>query len=229
MADSAVRRCHGDGVVCAQAAPVGRPGPSAIGPGRHPSPRWRLGRRNHGGGAEQDGDPDSLQAAPGSAGQQGSRATLGGCRPSELDCCPAAAAWARSEPRWVPGRSAAAGQPGRGLLEPWGEPGESGRAAAGRGRRVVGAALAPQPLRPFASALVVLRLRRQEPELGQHHLRGLSVHRLLRRPPVLGRAPQLHQVRAARQWLEPTRGYVVWEQGGSRLESSVTAEGSPRV
>lgn len=45
----------------------------------------------------------------------------------------------------------------------------------------------------------MLRLRRQEPELGQYHLRGLPVHRLLRRPQVPGRAPQLHQVRAERR------------------------------
>lgn len=65
-----------------------------------------------------------------------------------------------------------------------------GRTAPGRGARR-GPCLSPAlPLPPP----VVLRLRRQEPELGQHHLRGLPVHRLLRRPPLPGRAPQLHQV-----------------------------------
>lgn len=87
------------------------------------------------------------------------------------------------------------GRPGRG---PWGGPGQSGR-----GRRHVagggGAAeQSPQPGCLSAFALVVLRLRRQEPELGQYHLRRLPVHRLLRRPQVPGRAPQLHQVRGER-------------------------------
>lgn len=49
-----------------------------------------------------------------------------------------------------------------------------------------------RPLPP--SALVLLRLRRQEPELGQRHLRRLPLHRLLRSAPRPGRAPQLHQV-----------------------------------
>lgn len=42
--------------------------------------------------------------------------------------------------------------------------------------------------------VVLLRLRRQEPELGQRHLRRLPLHRLLRSAPRPGRAPQLHQV-----------------------------------
>lgn len=36
------------------------PTPAPSGPGRHPSPQWCVGRRDHGGGAEQDGDLDSL-------------------------------------------------------------------------------------------------------------------------------------------------------------------------
>lgn len=111
--------------------------------------------------------------------------------PSELGRFPAAAAWARAGRRWAPGRAAAAGRPGRGLLGR----GEGLRRVAGlrRGRRG-GRAAAARPSLCLLS--VVLRLRRQEPELGQHHLRGVPLHRLLRRAPVPGRAPQFHQVRA---------------------------------
>lgn len=34
----------------------------------------------------------------------------------------------------------------------------------------------------------------QESELGEHLVRRVPVHRLLRDPPLAGRAPQLHQV-----------------------------------
>lgn len=111
-------------------------------------------------------------------------------------CCPAAAACASTGPRWAPGRAAAAvGAAGQGLLgSAWAE--RPGPPSCGRGWRSVRDVL--QPGYPSAFALVVLRLRRQEPELGQYHLRGLPVYRLLRRPQVPGRAPQLHQVRGER-------------------------------
>lgn len=103
---------------------------AAIGPGRLPSPRGWLGRRDHGGGAEQDGDPDPLQAASGSAGQQGSGERLGSAGPSVPGCCPAVAACAPTGPRWAPsGAAAAVGAAEQG---PWGAPGQSGR-----GRRAV--------------------------------------------------------------------------------------------
>lgn len=116
--------------------------------------------------------------------------------------CPCRAVALRPQPTLRPGPSGLRaalrrllGRPGRG---PWGGPGQSGR-----GRRAVAGAggaaePSPQPGCPSSFALVVLRLRRQEPELGQYHLRGLPVHRLLRRPQVPGRAPQLHQVRGER-------------------------------
>lgn len=61
-------------------------------------------------------------------------------------------------------------------------------ACAGRGPPAHANALLPP---------VLLRLRRQEPELGQRHVWRLPLHRLLGRAPLAGRAPQLHQVCAA--------------------------------
>lgn len=145
--------------------------------------------------------------------------------------CRAVALWLRPALRLGPGGLRAAlrrllGRPGRG---PWGAAGQSGR-----GRRVVaggGGAAELQPGCPSAFALVVLRLRRQEPELGQYHLRGLPVHRLLRRPQVPGRAPQLHQVRGERGRGATGRPAAAIPPGvGARRdwERSLIAERSPR-
>lgn len=104
-----------------------------IGPGRLPSPRGWLGRRDHGGGAEQDGDPDPLQAASGSAGQQGSGERPGSAGLSLPSCCPAVAACAPTGLRWAPGRAAAAvGAAGQGPLgSAWAE--RPGPPSCGRG------------------------------------------------------------------------------------------------
>lgn len=148
-----------------------------------------------------------------------------------LDClCRAIALRPRTALRLGPSGLRAAlrrllGRPGRG---PWGAPGQSGR-----GRRAVagggGAAEpSPQPGCPSAFALVVLRLRRQEPELGQYHLRGLPVHRLLWRPQVPGRTPQLHQVRGERYRRHacsshPASGWGTHGSGGKPYPGAVTS------
>lgn len=40
----------------------------------------------------------------------------------------------------------------------------------------------------------VLRLFGEEPQLGEHHIRRVPVHRLLRDAPLSGGSPVLHQV-----------------------------------
>lgn len=197
-----------------------------IGPDRLPSPRGCLGRRDHGGGAEQDGDPDPLQAASGSAGQQGSGERPGSAGLSVPGYCSAAADCAPTGPQWAPGGAAAAvGAAGQGPLgSAWAErPGPPSCGGGGGAAEPL-----PQPGCPSAFALVVLRLRRQEPELGQYHLRGLPVHRLLWRPQVPGRTPQLHQVRGERYRRHacsshPASGWGTHGSGGKPYPGAVTS------